>query len=1276
MGYALACRRQLRNEPGRRAKGKMSANRESLVSATSCAFWVYRRVWLLGSMVVLMVLCVGVVSAWGERGHVPGGSFGGPCLVEPCEGRLREPSGVAVSEVGVAAGDVYVVDRAGDRVVRYGAGGKFEGEFNGSGLLAGEGKAAGSGGSGDEEATGRFSEPEGIAVDNDPSSPSAGDVYVVDPGHEGLNEHGELVPFRVVDKYSGTGEYLGQITAKTAGYEYFLVLAGVAVDVHGLVWVSDDHYNKNSERIDGVDTFTSDVANLHGSFVKLGVGLNGAGLGELRPGLAVDAQDNFYVHVSGFTTGADRVAEFNERGELVTSAVDGESVGGVGVERVSGDVYVDNVSSVKRFSPEDVFEESLEVPGLGGVGVAVEGFGASTVFVADALADVVDVFVPEPPGVPAVTAGSESVSGVTTSGAVLSAQVNPRSEPGEPGTEYSFEYGRCPAAGACVGAGFEGSVPVRPGVLVASYEPSTVSAQVTGLVAGATYHFRVVAHNSHPGVAMGEERVFRTVSAAAGGLLDGRSWEMVSPPNKHGADLLSIRGGVIQAAAGGGALSYLASAPTEAAAAGNSVDVQVLARRGEDGWVSEDLATPHTVASGAPGGHGLEYRFFSEDLGLGVVQPFGVLDESLAPGEASEQTAFLRSDFAAGGAAGVCEVGCYRPLVTGVGAAANVPEGTIFGVNQGTGGECVGGLCGPQFVGASPGGKHVVLRSLVPLIAGATEKSVYEWSEGHLSLVSMLPDGVAAAASSNPGLGHYEGLAELDERGAVSVDGSRVVWSESSGKRGLYLRDMETEETMALGAAGSVFAAASADDSRIFFTDGGDLFVFVVTSGSGEALAGRVVRVTEGAGVLGTVIGASEDGSDAYFVGNGVVGDGGERGARPGDCLGEGLAGESCNLYVSREIEGNWETSFIGRLSGGDENDWGEEKGVLARLTARVSPNGQWLVFLSQESLSGYDNRDVGDGVPDEEVFVYDAALPVSDGAAGVADNPACVSCMPTGERPVGVNASFLEENSGLVVGNATWARGTRLAGVVPGWTPFEKNVALYQSRFLSDSGRLFFDSPDGLVASDTDGTEDVYEWEPVGVGSCVEGGQGFSGLSGGCLGLVSSGTSGEESAFLDASESGGEVFFLTQAQLSSADTDSAFDVYDARECTAGSPCFGGPVGRPLACEGDACQGSGVPPVEQTPGSLSFEGPGNPPAAVGAHGVVLTRAQKLAAALRVCRKDRAKARRGGCEREARKRYGPVVKKKKAKGSGKAGGAKTGKAKRAGRAAGVLAGGVG
>jgi len=54
-----------------------------------------------------------------------------------------------------------------------------------------------------------------------------------------------------------------------------------------------------------------------------------------------------------------------------------------------------------------------------------------------------------------------------------------------------------------------------------------------------------------------------------------------------------------------------------------------------------------------------------------------------------------------------------------------------------------------------------------------------------------------------------------------------------------------------------------------------------------------------------------------------------------------------------------------------------------------------------------------------------------------------------------------------------------RLAASLPGWTRITASKALYQSRYLSNSGRLFFNAADSLAPVDSNGTEDVYEYEP-----------------------------------------------------------------------------------------------------------------------------------------------------------------------------------------------------
>jgi hypothetical protein len=322
------------------------------------------------------------------------------------------------------------------------------------------------------------------------------------------------------------------------------------------------------------------------------------------------------------------------------------------------------------------------------------------------------------------------------------------------------------------------------------------------------------------------------------------------------------------------------------------------------------------------------------------------------------------------------------------------------------------------------------------------------------------------------------------------------------------------------------------------------------------------------------VIGAAADGSSVYFVADGALTEG--DGAVSGDC-GE-LASQSCNLY--RYDAETSRLKLIAVLSGADARDWAPSQVALGELTARVSPDGRWLAFMSERPLTGYDNRDAVSGERDEEVFLYDAQ---GEGGTG---KLFCASCNPTGARPQGRQGPP-DVPPALVDGVPNWA-GRWYAANVPGWTTFRALEARYQSRYLSDSGRLFFNASDALVPADTNGTEDVYTYEPPGLGSCTEASPGFAARNGGCLSLISSGTSAAESAFMDASESGDDVFFLTASRLTAKDEDKALDLYDARVGGGEAP----PV-KPVECSGDACQQPATPPNDATPGSLTFNGAGN-----------------------------------------------------------------------------------
>jgi DNA-binding beta-propeller fold protein YncE len=1187
----------------------------------------------MSALVVLISLCIlggGLAissAALAARGHVFEKSFGTPCASGPCPGgALKEPSGVAVDE---AAGGVYVADKGNDRVERFSAAGAYLGQFDGSGSFEVEGKVE----SGAAAPTGRLEGPDGVAVDNSTSSedPSAGDLYVVDSGHG------------VIDKFTAEGAYLGQIegTGTTTFAEQEVVPEGVSVDLAGQVWVYTESVVDAART---VDSYTNAASN---EFVASRETFIFASFASRQ--FAVDAEDNLYVGHEG------EIAKFSNTGELEQLKVGEELATAVSVELSTGQPYLDDGQQVTRFSAGPS-TEVVERFGAGilskGEGLAVDG-STGRAFVADAGTDLVDVFPLAKPGRPGVH--GEGASEITGESAALAAEVDPQGA----ASEYRFEYGPCATAAACPASAYTQRAPVPDGALPSGFGSEAVGARIQSLQAGTVYHYRVVARNEF-GPTEGSDHTFTTQAAGGFALPDGRRWEMVSPRLKRGASIEPIGGEwLIQAAAAGNAIAYTTDAPTEAGAQGNANLVPDLSTLGTEGWITQDLAIPHEHETAIPIGHADEYLFFSEDLSAGIVQPFGSFTESLSPSEASEQTAFRRSDFASGNVAAACEAGCYRPLVTGAPGYANVPPATAFGEE----GSCPAhqGICGPRFEGATPDASHVVLGSevaLTPTSLPAGGKGLYIWSAGkppseQLELISTLPP-----PSSQP-VGHATLGYQNNARHAIATDGSRMVWT--SGEGHLYLHDSRLHETVQLdearggngqGAADPRFQIAAEDDGRVYFTDPQQLTENAGT-GEGRDLYECAIHVTVGklqcnltdltpapgpgraAEVQGSVIGASEDGGWLYFVANGVLGDGAEHGAEPGNCTVDGRTVDgACNLYVYN----GGATHFIATVPGKDYLGWlGANGSSLNELVARVSPDGRWLTFMSSRSLTAYDNTDAVSGKPDEEAFLYHA----ESSAAGTL---VCASCDPTGARPVGAEYASLDRT--LVGGDRVWPETTWIAANIPGWTPYALGVSIHQSRYLSNAGRLFFNSSDPLVSKDSNGPqEDVYEYEPQGVGDCTSstanGSVVFSAAAGGCVGLISSGSSGEQSAFLDASESGSDVFFLTSARLLlQQDVDRSFDIYDAHECTTASPCLAAPAEGPPACvTADSCRAapSSAPEVFGAPASAIFSGVGNlAPASPGA-GRPRAKARGLAGALRVCHRMRRKRRRR-CEHRARARH--------------------------------------
>jgi hypothetical protein len=1090
---------------------------------------------------------------------------------------------------------------------------------------------------------GPLREPHGVAVDA-----ATGNIYVAEAASG------------VVDEFSPSGVFLGRITGVPAGGpgEVRPFEEMTSVGVEGNVFIGDRNLEKHQPLMDvfGPDVVVPDVS------VEAPEGLTPTEVvlrGVVDPLEEGPATCTFQYGVS------------EKYGQSVPCTAPVPN-GGTGV-KVSSE-------RIPTLSPGTEYHYRL---------VATNANGVNT---GECPGDCGSFLTPGPSLV------EEFATDVSSSSVTLGTRVDPRGHP----TSYYFQYSSENTTGCGVGSS-SGCVssPAAPGASVGGGQgPVEGSTHVQGLSPGTTYHYRVVAvselHAGSPESFPGADRTFTTQMArAGGGLLDGRQWELVSPVNKHGALLQPIEEtGVVQAAAGGGAITYLATRPTEDSPHGYAESEQVLSSRGAAGWSSQDLTPAHGGAVGTGLGQGQEYRFFSEDLSLAVVEPFGPFT-SLAPEAAfpdSERTPYLRANTTCG----TTPHSCYRPLVTGcpppghacsagVEEVADVPAGTVFGgVNE----EVPGG---PQpqvrgeanLVGATGSLSDVVLSSKVALTPPPKQgetglEELYEWSKAKppaaaLQLVSIRPDGTLAPGSAQLGYGN------VFATGAVSGDGSRVIWSEAEGEKHLYVRDISREKTFQVdvpeagcvaalkcgeGAAAPVFQFATADGSRLFFTDSQrlvanagvlpnrrDLYVCDVEEVAGE-LACKITDLTpvtgsgESADVQGAILGASTDGSTVYFAANGALAEGATHGA----CSKENTspAGVECGLYMDHLGAGGWEgVRLVAMLGGEDRPSWaGVEGSGLNSLTARVSPNGRFAAFMSDRPLTGYDTRDAATGSPDQEVYLYD-----SQAESGVG-RVVCASCNPTGARPHGVEYQQLKTGLVGVDGKGFWEADQEIAANVPGWTAFGLKIARHQSRYLSDTGRLFFNSSDALLPRDVNGQEDVYEYEPAGVGSCSEADGAFQAPLGGCVGLVSSGTAAGESAFVDASESGEDVFFLTKERLALQDKDSALDLYDAHVCSAASPCPVESLEPPACTTAESCRAPATPQpsIFGPPPSATFNGKGNIEPAPALSPVKPkakppTRAQKLTAALKGCHKKRGKAR-TACEKAAKRKYGPVEQKGK------------------------------
>jgi hypothetical protein len=442
------------------------------------------------------------------------------------------------------------------------------------------------------------------------------------------------------------------------------------------------------------------------------------------------------------------------------------------------------------------------------------------------------------------------------------------------------------------------------------------------------------------------------------------------------------------------------------------------------------------------------------------------------------------------------------------------------------------------------GGEHVIFLTgaesnpairLHPSASPDGTQALYDRTPTGLHVVSLLPGDVT------PGAGEHAQF-----QGA-SLDGKGVAFriralGQPAGP--IYLR-FDNSATFTAAPADAKFAGVAEGGKRLFYVRSGDLFAFDIGSD-------QPIRFTTSGDVI--VANVSADGSAAYFVSpTALAVDANPMGALPQT--------GALNLYLTREgqisfvgtvterdvngVGGNVTHGGLGlwlRAMGGESASWGS----FAINPSRSTPDGEVLLFESQAPLTDYDPQG------HTQVYRYDFRR----------QTLRCLSCIPTGAVATG------EAN----------LQSIRMSVLDP--EPLSPNNVV--SNLRPDGDRAFFESTDQLVVGDVDGLRDVYEWEEEGVGICRR--------PGGCVYLISSGTSGRDDYLYAVSEAGDDVFFRTSdVLLPASDPDETGSIYDAR--VEGG--FAGPTPPPGECLGEACQPVARVPSDPTPSSYTYLGRGN-----------------------------------------------------------------------------------
>lgn len=671
-------------------------------------------------------------------------------------------------------------------------------------------------------------------------------------------------------------------------------------------------------------------------------------------------------------------------------------------------------------------------------------------------------------------------------------------------------------------------------------------------------------------------------SHAAGAPPQGRAYEMVSPVDKSGGDVMAYSART-HTAGDGDAIAFGALLAF-GDAQGTGTGVEYMAQRSPQGWMTHAI-TPRVTNNTLKGALATTDVYYDGDFSPDFEQAVLFSGRPITddPSVAHVANLYLRDDLRSAGA------GSYR-LVTACPLCD--ATGTPLAPLPATPGTAAAFL--PAIAATSPDMGHVTFESIENLTPDAPAQPaecgsvgfpgpapiycrprLYEWDHGTLRLAGILPNGTPADASvAGTSALHVEVTPHVVSDGSDGhsrvffvqpTDGSGRTMSQlgpsgslnvhafvEADQGNLFMR-VDDAQTIQLNASErrpadafspAQYLDASDNGERIFFMTeqaltadaptGTDEKIYMYDASKADSapdnltLVSRDEEPADDAAARG-LAGISRDGHYAYLIVTGqlVRGD-------PLDQTRIFLWHDGAIADVAPVSAG---TSLREQLEGGPSS----YRQVLRQ--ARVTPDGRHVEFTTLNSFGGYDQGScfTGVGVGCREVYVWGVGM----------SQPVCISCNPSG-APATVMASVPANE----LHGATADSG-------------------HENRGLSDDGRYaFFSTAEALVPEDVNGKSDAYVYD----------------TQTRTVSLLSTGTSTADSWYLDSGADGRDVFVVTRQQLSGWDRDSSYDIYDAR-IGGGLP---EPPPSPVQCAAGTCQGAlALPPAAGSVASESYSGPGN-----------------------------------------------------------------------------------